>query len=78
MIDKISSIVPMDRNGFGYWFSRGFYFEEHRMLKFVKEVKDLYPKANVGYFKLQYKGYILRLRFDDEADECEFIMKECQ
>lgn len=47
------------------------------MLKFVKEVRELYPTAKVGYFKSQ-NGYILRLRFNDNADECEFIMKECQ
>ena len=78
MLDRISSIVPMHSNGFGYWFSRGYYFEENRMLKFVKEVRELYPTAKVGYFKSQYNGYILRLRFNDNADECEFIMKECQ
>jgi hypothetical protein len=78
MIDKISSVMPMYRNDLGYWFSRGLYFEEDRMLKFVKEVRELYPNANIGYFNNQHKGYILRLRFDDEADECEFIMKECQ
>lgn len=77
MTDTISSYLSMYKDDdSGYWFSHC-YYEENYMFHVVEKAKEIYPTANIGYRKLPGNGYILRVRFNDDADEAEFIMKEC-
>jgi hypothetical protein len=76
MIDRISQYTPMYRGENGYWFSL-YRYEEYTIQNLIEEFRQIYSSANFGYYKTSDgHSYAIRVRFDNEADEAEFIIKE--